>query len=80
VAFDNGGIAEVVADGRTGRLTTPFDSGQWMAAIGELLARPRRRQRMGQAAAAHVRQAHDLNRNYQQVARQLERLRAMAPT
>ncbi len=75
VAFDNGGIAEVVAHGHTGWLTPPFDSDQWMAATRRLLKKdPHQRQHMGQAAAAYVRQAHDLNRNYQQVARQLDRL------
>lgn len=74
IAFDNGGIPEVVANGQTGFLTPleqtqPFDN-----AIQKLLQDKELRRSMGQKAAAHVRQHHDLSRNYGEMEKQLQRI------
>ncbi|MBW3607537.1 MAG: glycosyltransferase family 4 protein [Actinobacteria bacterium] len=53
VATRVGGLAEVVADGVTGRLVTPGDPAELAAAVLEVLAG---RERMGAAARAHAQQ------------------------
>jgi glycosyltransferase involved in cell wall biosynthesis len=53
VATRVGGLAEVVADGVTGRLVTPGDPAELAAAVLEVLAD---RDRMGAAARAHAQQ------------------------
>ena len=53
VATRVGGLAEVVADGVTGRLVTPGDPAELAAAVLEVLAD---RERMGAAAREHARQ------------------------
>lgn len=74
VAFRNGGIPEVVQHLNTGILA-PLYSRQGLAeAIDLLLGSPLLRRRMGTAAAAYVRQAHDLDKNYRLVAHRLARL------
>jgi phosphatidyl-myo-inositol dimannoside synthase len=64
VAFDNGGIPEVVKQGRTALLTEAFNEDAFNAAVQTLLLDPSKRKEMGNAAARHVRQDHDLNHNY----------------
>ena len=64
VAFDNGGIPEVVARDKTGFLVPMYDEGRFTEAVGLLLSDPARRRRMGDAARAAVRKDHDLDRNY----------------
>jgi len=64
VAYDNGGIPEVVENGRTGLLTPLHDEGAFDKAIRSLLLDAEKRQRMGKEAAAHIRRHHDLDRNY----------------
>jgi len=53
VATRVGGLAEVVADGVTGRLVTPGEPAELAAAVLEVLAA---RERMGAAARVHARQ------------------------
>ena len=72
VAFDNGGIPEVVARDETGFLVPMYDEDRFLEALDTLLSDAGRRRRMGNAAAARVRRHHDLSRNYQAVARVLE--------
>jgi len=55
VAADHGGLPEILADGRTGRLVAPGDSAALAAAISQLREDPRQRARLGAAAAADVR-------------------------
>ena len=74
VAFDNGGIPEVVAREETGFLVPMYDEKRFVAAVETLLSDPERRRRMGAAAAARVRRRHDLDRNYEIVQRVLERM------
>ncbi|MFZ0240981.1 MAG: glycosyltransferase [Desulfobacterales bacterium] len=67
VAVANAGVPEVVADGKTGLLTPLGDTDAFDGAIGDLLGDTDRRQTMGRAARAHVRQHHDLSQNYREV-------------
>lgn len=67
VAFADGGVPEVVADGVSGYLVNPFDSGEFNGAIARLLEDQELRTRMGEAASSHVRQRHDLSQNYRAV-------------
>jgi glycosyltransferase involved in cell wall biosynthesis len=64
VAFDNGGVPEVVARDETGFLTPPFDDAAFRAAIGRLLDDSDLRRAMGERAEARVRERHDLAVNY----------------
>ncbi len=63
VAYANGGIPEVVAADRTGLLCPLDDEDAFDRAVTALLDDPDRRKAMGQQAARHVRQYHDLDRN-----------------
>lgn len=64
VAFDNGGVPEVVARDRTGFLTPPFAASAFTAAIRRLVEDESLRKKMGAEASRYVRSAHDLDRNY----------------
>ena len=74
VAFDNGGIPEVVAHGQTGFLTPMEQTQSFDTAIKKLLQDKDLRRSMGQNAAAHVRLHHDLSRNYGEMEKQLLRI------
>jgi glycosyltransferase involved in cell wall biosynthesis len=76
VAYADGGVPEVVADGLTGTLVPPLDEAAFGAALGALLADAPRRQRMGRAARHHVAQNHRLTANYAAMAQTLVRLAA----
>jgi glycosyltransferase involved in cell wall biosynthesis len=54
VATDRGGPAEVVRDGRDGRLVPPRDPRAWSRAVGELLCDPALRAAMGASARARA--------------------------
>jgi phosphatidylinositol alpha-1,6-mannosyltransferase len=64
VAFENGGIPEVVDHGVTGLLTPSFDTSAFDTAVKRLMVDTDLRQKMGRQAAAHVRAHHDLTINY----------------
>ena len=66
VAFNNGGIPEVVQQGSTAFLTDPFDEKEFCTTIKHLLHNPQQRNTMGKAAAQYVRSNHDLHKNYLQ--------------
>lgn len=55
VAADHGGLPEIFADGRTGRLVAPGDPRALAEALAELAADPDARTRLGAAAAVDVR-------------------------
>jgi len=63
VAFANGGIPEVVRNGETGFLTTPFHEKEYTAAVASLADKDFRH-RAGRQGATYVRENHDLTRNY----------------
>ena len=64
VAFDNGGIPEVVDNGTTGLLVSMFDKAAFARALIRLIQDTNVRTTMGRAGAAYIRQRHDLGRNY----------------
>jgi glycosyltransferase involved in cell wall biosynthesis len=62
VAGRGGGVAEVVADGRSGVLTAPGDPGAFAREVRDLLAHPERRQAMAEAAARFVAEERSIGR------------------
>jgi glycosyltransferase involved in cell wall biosynthesis len=78
VAFDNGGIPEVVAHGESGFLTPLYDRQAFAHRVDRLLADGALRVRMGRAAAERVRERHDLGRNYARLLATMERIHAQS--
>ena len=64
IAFDNGGIPEVVNHSETGFLTPLFNSDRFDDAVRTLILEENLRRTMGRKAALHVREDHELTRNY----------------
>jgi len=62
VAFDNAGVPEAVADGKTGLLVPMYALEPFVDAIKRLLLDYDLRRQMGAAAKSHVRQFHDLKK------------------
>jgi glycosyltransferase involved in cell wall biosynthesis len=54
VAFNDGGVPEIVVHGKTGLLVSPGDVGGLATAIGQILSDPRRRVDMGHAGRLRV--------------------------
>jgi glycosyltransferase involved in cell wall biosynthesis len=80
VAGQEGGVAEVVADGRSGVLTAPRDAGAFAAAVREVLERPQRRDALAKAATRFVLEERSIGRAAAELASALaaaERIRAM---
>jgi glycosyltransferase involved in cell wall biosynthesis len=75
VAFDNGGISEVVQNGKTGFLTPLFSEPHFLCAIGKLLKNPHIVQEMGGMASKYVREKHDLDINYRYVGHMLKQIK-----
>ena len=71
VAYDNAGVPEAVQDGHTGILVPMGDVDQFARAIGALLQDRQRRETMGAAGQAYIRQQHDLNKNYRAIVQTL---------
>jgi len=74
VAFDNAGVPEAVQDGRTGFLVPAYAAKPFADAIERLLKNKDLRRQMSRAAQSHIRQAHDLNKNYQKMETKLQTL------
>jgi glycosyltransferase involved in cell wall biosynthesis len=74
VAFADGGVPEVVAQGESGYLVRPFDKMGFTDAMARLLSNATLRKQMGDAAGRHVRQNHDIARNYRKIEEVLSRL------
>ena len=64
VAFDGAGVPEVVRKDVSGLLLSPDNKQTSVEAIDRLLVNKAQRREMGQAAAAYIRQEHDLQKNY----------------
>ncbi len=62
VAFDVGGVGEVVADGVTGLLAPPGDRAGFQQALAALAGDPRRRAAMGQAARKRCGELFDMRK------------------
>jgi glycosyltransferase involved in cell wall biosynthesis len=60
LAGASGGVADIVADGVTGRLVPAGDAAAFASALAELLAFPARLRALGDAAAARAAAAHDI--------------------
>lgn len=75
VAFDNGGVPEVTAGGRSAALTPAFEGRPYETALAALITDKTLRHAMGRAGSAHVRARHDATANFDAVER---RLRALA--
>ncbi|MBI9088875.1 MAG: glycosyltransferase family 4 protein [Desulfobacterium sp.] len=67
VAFDNGGIPEVVDNGETGLLVPMFQENPFVNAVTRLIRDKALRSGMGDGAAGYIRKHHDLDRNYLQL-------------
>jgi glycosyltransferase involved in cell wall biosynthesis len=78
IAFDNGGIPEVVQKDISGFLTKPFAEQEFIAAVQSLLADETRRKSMGNAGAVNIRKIHDLHSNYLQFEETLLRYASLA--
>ena len=76
VAFETAGVPEVVRKDVTGLLVPPSDMPAYIAALDLLLTQADTRRGMGRAAAAYIRNEHDLNRNYVKVEETLLRIAA----
>jgi glycosyltransferase involved in cell wall biosynthesis len=75
VAFNNGGIPEVVQNGKTGFLTPLFSEPHFLNAIGKLLKNPQLAEKMGKTASKYVREKHDLDVNYRYVDHMLKQIK-----
>jgi glycosyltransferase involved in cell wall biosynthesis len=64
VAFENAGVPEAVRNGVTGLLVPMYDGRKFVAAIERLLQDGDLRRRMGTNASVHVREFHDIRKNY----------------
>ncbi len=64
VAFENGGIPEVVDNGNTGFLVPMYDCPAFCGRLRLLLSDPDLRRRMGRAAARYIRAHHYIEHNY----------------
>ena len=67
VALADGGIPEVVDQGRTGLLAPLDNPADFGARVEQLISNPSLREAMGRAAATYVREKHDLKRNYENI-------------
>ncbi len=75
VAFNNGGIPEVVRDGETGFLTPLFSEQPFLSAIKNLLDNRHLAKNMGKSAGEYVREKHDLDINYRRVDHMLKQIK-----
>ena len=74
VAFDNAGVPEAVQDGKTGILVPPYEMAPFVDAVNSLLSDRELRRQMGRAAKSYVRTNHDLDLNYQELERVLQKI------
>jgi len=67
IAFENGGIPEVVKHGETGLLVPLYAQDAFINAMERLLDNRELRHKMGLKATSYIRRDHDLNKNYRKV-------------
>ena len=67
VAFQNGGIAEVVKQNKTGILVPPMDQSAFVKALSMLINNPSIRTEMGNQAFLSISEDHDINKNYNKI-------------
>ena len=79
VASNVGGLRGLVADGETGALVPPGDASAWAFALSEMLRRPSRARRMGEAGAERSR-AFTWPRTAGELLRVYEELLGAAPS
>jgi glycosyltransferase involved in cell wall biosynthesis len=72
VACANGGIPEVVQDGKTGILVPMNTLGPFVGAMDRLLKDEELRRNMGKSARVYVRDRHDLEKNYRDMEKEME--------
>lgn len=72
VAHGDWGASEAVVDQQTGLLTPAARPEEFTAAIEKLLAEDGLRTAMGRAGRTHIRDNHDLTRNYQRLTEHLQ--------
>ncbi len=71
LAFDNGGIPEVVEDKRTGFLLPMYDCNRFSDMLEYLIKNKEISREMGENAAVYVRHHHDIDQNYKKFERSL---------
>ena len=74
VAFDNAGVPDAVLNGQTGILVPMNALDPFVSAIERLLTKTDLRKEMGRKAQAHVREKHDLKKNYQAIENVLQQV------
>jgi len=74
VAFNNAGVPEAVADGKTGMLVPMSALEPFVDAIRRLIIDENLRKQMGSAAKSYVLEFHDLNKNYEELERSLNKI------
>ena len=74
VAFDNGGIPEVVDNGKTGYLVRMYDESAFDLALKRLVLDQDLREEMGARAKVYVRDHHDLQKNYHELEKRLKKI------
>ena len=76
IASAHGGLPEIIRDGETGLLVAPGDAAALADAAASLLDDPGRRERLGAAASADVRERFSARRLQEAIARLYDSLRA----
>jgi glycosyltransferase involved in cell wall biosynthesis len=76
VAFGDWGAKEAIVTGKTGYLSASNDFPAFVNNIRFLIENEDAREAMGKAAAAHIREHHDLHANYMSVERMLNNIAA----
>ncbi len=74
VAFNNAGVPEAVLDGKTGFLVPLYAMAPFVDAVKRLLTDKELRRQMGRAGKSYVREAHDIEKNYQKLEAVIQRI------
>ena len=74
VAFRDWGAREAVINERTGILTPAAEPKAFTEALSTLLGSTAQRRKLGETGRSHIRDNHDISRNYQQLMRSMEHI------